>query len=137
MLSNRKRIVGVLLVSALILGAAANGAVLAAACAPKACCCRGTGAIAGPDNSPMIGSDGCEPIGPSPCCHVEPLQPKNDAALSSVPAPFAYRTVMGLAPLQDMLPRPQLLTSNRYILKTTQARASLVPIYLLTMSILC
>jgi len=135
-----QKAVFVLLVIVLAMSAATNGAALTVvSCAPMACCRPTTDARDMPADVHgfMRMAHNCTPTTPAPCCRLKPAQIKSDLMIASRPRISTHHAVMIIPPSEDMLPETQHFATRPPILEDERIRAPLVPIYLLTLTILC
>lgn len=127
-----------LLVFVLSAGSMASAAAGVINCFPERCCCiaaaiRMTGHA---DQIAMLAVR-CNPQKAVPCCHVEPLQAKTDAAVSSIADPVSHRIFMA-GPLHTPAEaRVQSGAASDPFPEDGRLKIPLVPIYLQTQSILC
>jgi len=135
----RQKITIMCLISVLVLGAATNGAASAVSCAPKVRCCT----TAGPKdlhhdgNGLMRLTHNCAPMTSVPCCNFKAVQPKTALATSPRPKISTNHAVILLQPSNGIVPLAQHFATRIPILEDERIRAPLVPIYLLTLTILC
>lgn len=136
----RQKTIFVFLVIVLALSAATNGAALTTvSCTPQACRRLNTDARNAPidDHGFMRSVHHCAPTTPAPCCRLKSVQAKANWVIASRPKIFTHRTVVIMPPLEYMLPKTQHFTTRTPILEDERIRAPLLPIYLLTLTILC
>jgi hypothetical protein len=79
----------------------------------------------------------CNPQKAVPCCHVEPLRAKTDAAVSSIADPVSHRIFMAGPALSPADARAQSGAVSVPFPEGGRLKIPLVPIYLQTQSILC
>ena len=140
MVSNRQKIILVLLFSVLGLGAAAKGAALTPFCGAKTCCngqihIKATMSVA--ETSPDIRSDQCDLMLSSACCRLNPIQPRADVALWWMAAPHAYRMATHSLASENRLPKPLPVTAGYFRLADQYPKIPPEPIYLINLAILC
>jgi hypothetical protein len=135
----RQKITIVGLICLLVLGAATNGTALTVSCAAKACCCAKKNPIdLHPDgNGLMRLTNHCAPMTLPPCCHFKSVQPKTESAIIPRPKITADHAAMLLQPSGSALTLTQQFATKTPILEDEKIRAPSVPIYLLTLTILC
>ena len=135
----RQKLTIMVLIAVLFLSAAGNGTALTVSCASKLCCC--------PAATPMdLHHHGnglirlahkYAPMTSAPCCQFKPVQLKTELAISRSLKISVNRAVTTLRPSNGFLPVAQHFATKTPIIENERIRAPLVPIYLLTLTILC
>jgi hypothetical protein len=72
-----------------------------------------------------------------PCCNFKPVQLKTELAILTRPKISTHHAVIQLRPSNGVVPVAQHFATTPPILEDERIRAPLVPIYLLTLTILC
>ena len=134
----RKKLTIVYLISALVIGAATNGTALTVSCGPTVCCCTEA------NHSDLHDGDGllrlthnCALMTSIPCCNFKPVQLKTGLAILPRPKISTHHAVIQLRPSNGIVPVAQHFATSPPTLEDERIRAPLVPIYLLTLTILC
>jgi hypothetical protein len=127
-----------LLVFILGVGCMASAAAGVINCIPERCCCTAA-AVRMTERADQIAMPAgrCNPQKAAPCCHVEPLRAKSDAAVSSIADPVSHRIFMAGPPLTPADVRAQSGAAAVPFPEDGRLKIPLVPIYLQTQSILC
>ena len=138
MIPGRKKIILVLLFSILGLGAGAKAAVWTPLCPTEACCCGHINTKASISATFDTRFYPCgSMLAATGCCRLNPVHHGDEAALWSIHAPHAYRTAtQWLASEKNPVAQPSA-SSGLFRLAQQSPKPPPVPIYLITLTILC
>jgi hypothetical protein len=132
-----QKLIIIILSALLCTGALADGINALNTCRPETCCCTAMTSHAMADGNQMHKTDGCPPKTPITCCHITPLQPQTEVAVSSTRPTLPHQSLSGsVQAMVGPIALKPLGEPHRFI-DNVPSWVMAVPLYLRTLAILC